>query len=104
MTDIDLGTIMQQAQALKEKMEYLQKGLAEQTVEGSAGAGMVKVVATGTGRVQSVRIDPAVLEEDREMVEDLVTAAVNQALDNARKLAQETLGSMLPPGMPIPGT
>ncbi|RMG96532.1 MAG: YbaB/EbfC family nucleoid-associated protein [Deltaproteobacteria bacterium] len=103
MTDLDLGTLMQKAQELKAQMEYIQKGLAERTVEGSAGAGMVKVTATGTGRIQKIEIDPQVLSEDREMIEDLVTAAVNQALDKSRALAQETVGSMLPPGFPMPG-
>lgn len=106
MSDLDLGALLQQAQQVKEQMEYLQKGLAEQKVEGTAGAGMVKVVATGDQRLVSVSIDPSVLpgegagDDDREMLQDLVVAAVNNALDRSRELAKERMGSMMPAGMP----
>lgn len=103
MTDLDLGALMQQAQQLQQQMEYMKKGLDTQTVDGSAGAGMVKVTATGTQRITSIEIDESVLGEDREMLQDLILAAVNNALDKSRALAQESLGSMLPPGMKIPG-
>ncbi len=103
MTEFDLGAIMQQAQQFQAQMEYLQKGLAEQTVEGTAGAGMVKVTATGAGRVTAIAIDPEVLGEDVEMVQDLLVAAVNNALDKARELAQSQMSAMLPPGMKPPG-
>lgn len=106
MSEIDLGSLMQQAQQLRDKMEYMKKGLAEQKVEGSSGGGMVKVSVSGDLRVQTVEIDPAVLDEDRGMIQDLIVAAVNSGLEKARELAQEQLGSMLPPGMPpggIPG-
>ena len=105
MSEFDFGALMQQAQQLQEQMAYLQKGLEDQTVEGSAGAGMVKVTATGSQRITAVEIDPSVLEEDRDMLQDLVVAAVNNALEKARALAQEKLGSLLPPGMAgnIPG-
>ncbi len=104
MSEIDLGALMQQAQQLQAQMEYLQKGLAEQTVEGTAGAGMVKATATGAGRVTALEIDPSVLGEDVEMLQDLVVAAVNNALDKGRALAQSQMSSMLPPGMKPPGT
>jgi nucleoid-associated protein EbfC len=80
----------------------MQKGLAEQSVEGSAGGGMVKVTMTGAQQVTAVVIDPAALEEDRDMLQDLIVAAVNAALEKSKALAQERLGSMLPPGM-FPG-
>ena len=102
MADFDLSQIMQQAQQMREQMEYLQKGLAEQSVEGSSGGGMVKVKISGAQQVQSVEIDPAALEEDREMLQDLIVAAVNNAIEKSKALAQERLGSMLPPGM-FPG-
>lgn len=102
MSDVDLGELMKQAQQMREQMEYLQKGLAEQTTEGSSGAGMVKVTITGDQRVTAVEIDPSVLSEDKDMVQDLVVAAVNNALEKSKALAQESLGSMLPPGM-MPG-
>jgi nucleoid-associated protein EbfC len=100
MADFDLSQLMQQAQQMREQMEYLQKGLAEQLVEGSAGGGMVKVTMTGAQHVTAVVIDPAALEEDREMLQDLIVAALNSALEKSKGLAQEQLGSMLPPGFP----
>lgn len=103
MTDLDLGALMRQAQQMREQMEYMQKGLAQESVEGTAGAGMVKVTATGDQKISKVEIDPQVLTEDPEMVQDLIVAATNNALDKARTLAQERLGSMLPPGV-LPGT
>ena len=102
MTDLDLGALMQQAQQMREQMEYLQKGLAQESVEGTAGAGMVKVTVTGDQKITKVEIDPQVTNEDREMLQDLIVAATNNALDKARALAQERLGSMVPPGM-LPG-
>lgn len=102
MADFDLSQLMQQAQQMREQMEYMQKGLAEQSVEGSAGGGMVKVKITGAQQVTAVIIDPAALEEDRDMLQDLIAAAVNNAIEKSKALAQERLGSMLPPGM-FPG-
>jgi DNA-binding YbaB/EbfC family protein len=102
MADFDLSQLMQQAQQMREQMEYMQKGLAEQSVEGSAGGGMVKVTMTGAQQVTAVIIDPSALEEDRDMLQDLIVAAVNAALEKSKALAQERLGSMLPPGM-FPG-
>ncbi|MFO7564282.1 MAG: YbaB/EbfC family nucleoid-associated protein [Enhygromyxa sp.] len=102
MADFDLSQLMQQAQQMREQMEYMQKGLAEQSVEGSAGGGMVKVTMTGAQQVTAVSIDPAALEEDRDMLQDLIVAAVNSAIEKSKALAQERLGSMLPPGM-FPG-
>ena len=99
MADFDLSQLMQQAQQMREQMEYLQKGLAEQSVEGSSGGGMVKVKITGAQQVTAIEIDPTALEEDRDMLQDLIVAAVNNALDVDRKLGQERLGSVLPPGL-----
>ena len=103
MSDFDLGAMMSQAQQLREQMEYMQKALETQTVEGSAAGGKVKVVATGGQRIVSVVLDPSVLEEDRDMIQDLVTAAVNIALDRSRDLAKERMGSVIPPGLMGPG-
>ena len=94
---------MRQAQQLREQMEYMQKGLEEQIVEGSAGAGMVKVQATGGQRIKSIQIDATTLKEDLDMVQDLIVAAVNNALDKARELAQEKMGAIVPPGLLGPG-
>jgi hypothetical protein len=102
MTDLDLGALMRQAQQMQEQMAQMQKTLEDVEVEGSAGAGMVKVKATGGQRITAVEIDEAVMSEDREMLQDLVTAAVNNALDKAREVAQQKMSSLLPPGM-VPG-
>ena len=103
MADFDLSQLMQQAQQMREQMEYLQKGLAEQSVEGSSGGGMVKVKITGAQQVTAIEIDPTALEEDRDMLQDLVTAAVNAALEKAREKAgeqaQQRMSAMLPPGL-----
>ena len=86
-----LGDLMKQAQRMKAEMDRIQAEVAAKTVEGSAGGGMVTVVANGKGEILSVRIDPEVARgEDQEMLQDLVTAAVNDALRKARELlAQE---------------
>ena len=97
MTDLDLGALLDKAQRLREQMDSMQKGLASRTVEGTAGGGMVRVVATGELRISKIEIEPTVLTEDRGMVQDLVVAAVNAALDKARNLAQEQLSSLVPP-------
>jgi len=100
-----LGDIMKQAQRVKAEMERLQAEAAAKTVEGSAGGGMVVVVANGKGEILSVRIDrEAVRGDDLEMLQDLVTAAANDALRKAREvLAQEFTrlagGLGLPPGL-----
>jgi DNA-binding YbaB/EbfC family protein len=102
MPEFDLSELMRQAQQMREQMEYMQKGLAQQSVQGSAGAGMVKVTMTGAQQVTAVVIDPRVLSEDLDMVQDLIVAAVNNAITKSKELAQEQLGSMLPPGL-FPG-
>jgi DNA-binding YbaB/EbfC family protein len=98
-----LGNLGKLAQ-LPAKLKDLQARLAARTVEGSAGGGLVRITATGTGQLISVKIDPEVLAgEDREMLEDLVAAAANQTLARAKELAaqemQKELGGMIPPGL-----
>lgn len=98
-------------QKMQKEMENLQEALEGMTVEGTAGGGMVTVTANGKQKIMSIKIDPEVVTpDDVEMLEDLVTAAVNQALDNSRDLAQEEMqkiaGGMLgglPGGLKIPG-
>ena len=83
-----LDKMMKQMQQMQADMAAAQDALADTTVEGSAGGGMVKVTVSGTGDVQSVRIDPEVVDpEDVEMLEDLVLAAVNEGLRQANELA-----------------
>jgi len=104
MPEFDLNAIMQQAQAMQERMAEMQRNLEHVVVEGSAGAGMVKVKATASLHINAIEIDPSVMGEDREMLQDLVTAAVNNALDKARATAGEKMSAMLPPGMLPPGS
>jgi DNA-binding YbaB/EbfC family protein len=98
-----LGDLMKQAQRMKAEMDRIQAEVAAKTVEGSAGGGMVTVVANGKGEILSVRIDPEVARgEDQEMLQDLVTAAANDALRKARELlAQEV--SRVAGGLGLPG-
>lgn len=104
MSDFDLNAIMQQAQAMQQRMTEMQRDLEHVVVEGSAGAGMVKVKATASLKITGIEIDPSVMGEDREMLQDLVTAAVNNALDKARASAGEKMSSLMPPGLLPPGS
>jgi len=101
-----LGGLMKQAQMMQENMKKAQAQLAQTEVEGQAGAGMVKVLMTCAHDIRRVSIDPSVMD-DREMLEDLVAAAVNDAARRAETLSQEkmagfTAGLNLPPGMKLP--
>ena len=98
-----LGDLMKQAQRLKAEMERIQAEAATKTVDGSAGGGMVTAVANGKGELLSVRIDPAaVREEDLEMLQDLITAAANDALRKARELLAQDV-SRITGGFGLPG-
>lgn len=98
-----LGDLMKQAQKMKAEMDRIQAEAATKTVEGSAGGGMVTVVANGKGELLSVKIDPEVARgEDLEMLQDLVTAAVNDALRKARELLTQEV-SRLAGGLGLPG-
>jgi len=95
--------MLRQVQQMQGRMEKLQKELETETVEASAGGGAVTVVATGTQKIVSVRIDPDALS-DAEMVQDLMVAAVNEALEKSKQMASEkmsalTAGMGLPPGL-----
>jgi len=90
-----LNQMMRQVQKMQADMAAAQDALAEATVEGSAGGGMVKVVVTGTGDVQSVQIAPEVVDpDDVEMLEDLVLAAVTDGLRRSHEMQQESLGGV----------
>jgi DNA-binding YbaB/EbfC family protein len=103
MPGVDLNYFMRQASKLTEKLEQKKKELAEQTVEGQAGDGRVKVIATGSGEVRSIKISPEVIAAgDVGMMEDLVAAAVNAALSQARQLSEQEL-SKVSGGLKIPG-
>ena len=97
-----LGDIMKQAQKMKAEMDRIQAEVATKTVEGSAGGGMVTVVANGRGELVSVRIDPEAAREEVEMLQDLVVAAANDALRKARELLAQEM-SRLTGGLGLPG-
>jgi len=102
-----LGNIMKQAQQMQENMQKMQEKLAMIEVEGQAGAGMVKVVMTCRHDVKRVSIDDSLIGEDKEMLEDLLAAAVNDAVRRVETTTQEkmsgfTSGLGLPPGMKLP--
>lgn len=103
MSEFDLGAMMRQAQMLREQMENVQKGLDKEIVEGSAGGGMVKARASGSQQILSVELTEAAVKEDREMLQDLIVAAVNNALEKSKALTQQRVGSLLPPGLMGPG-
>jgi nucleoid-associated protein EbfC len=91
----DLGGLLKQAQALQERLASAQEELAKRTVEGSAGGGMVTVIVNGGLEVVSVRIDPTLLvEPDREMLQDLVVAAVNAGIQAAKRMMGEEMGRL----------
>ncbi|MEE4312982.1 MAG: YbaB/EbfC family nucleoid-associated protein [Desulfofustis sp.] len=100
---MDLSSIMQQARDMQAKMAKIQEELASRVVTGSAGGGMVNVEATGKGELISISIEPELIDPaERVMLQDLVTAAVNDALRSARDLAKQEMTS-LTGGIQIPG-
>jgi DNA-binding YbaB/EbfC family protein len=102
-----LAGLMKQAQAMQENMKKAQDELAQTEVEGSSGAGLVKVTMTCSHDVRRVAIDPSLLGDDKDMLEDLVAAAFNDAVrraaeTSAAKMGKLTAGLPLPPGMKFP--
>jgi DNA-binding YbaB/EbfC family protein len=89
------GQVMEQARSVQNQVADTQEKVKDIIVEGTSGGGLVKVVAAGDGRIQSVRIDPvAVDKRDVEMLEDLVTAAVNDALRRSKELVEKEMGKV----------
>ncbi len=102
-----LAGLMQQAQKMQENVKRVQDELAALEIEGQAGAGLVKVTLTGKFRARRVSIDPSLVGEDRDMLEDLVAAAFNDAVRRVEETSQErmaavTAGLPLPPGFKMP--
>jgi nucleoid-associated protein EbfC len=102
-----LAGLMKQAQQMQEQMKKMQEQLATTEVEGQSGAGMVKVVMTCRHDVKRVTIDESLLKDDKEMLEDLIAAAVNDAVRRVESTVQEkmagvTSGLPLPPGFKMP--
>jgi nucleoid-associated protein EbfC len=103
----NIAQLMQQAQKMQENMQRAQEELAKLEVTGSAGGGMVSITLTGRMECRSVKIDPSVLS-DAEMTEDLMVAAINDAVNKVNaesqaKMSGATAGMPIPPGMKIPG-
>ncbi|MDC9728888.1 MAG: YbaB/EbfC family nucleoid-associated protein [Methyloprofundus sp.] len=102
-----LGNIMQQAQKMQEDMQNVKKELAAMEVTGESGGGMVSILMTGSREVRKVSIDDALVGDDKEMLEDLVAAAINDAVHKVSKIKKEkmadvTSGMPLPPGFQMP--
>ena len=102
-----MAGLMKQAQQMQERMRRMQEQLGQVEVEGQSGAGLVKVVLTCRNEVRRVSIDPSLLGDDKDMLEDLVAAAVNDAVRRVEAMKQEKMGSLtggmgLPPGMKFP--
>ncbi|VAW35419.1 Nucleoid-associated protein YaaK [hydrothermal vent metagenome] len=101
----NMGNLMRQAQEMQKKMADIQAGLAEKTCQAASGGGMVTVTVNGALKVTGIKIDPAVVtQDDVEMLEDLVVAAVNEGLKRAQEMANEEMGKVtaglnLPPGL-----
>nr|WP_252730740.1 YbaB/EbfC family nucleoid-associated protein [Colwellia sp. E2M01] len=102
-----MGNLMKQAQQMQAKMAKAQEELAQMEVVGEAGAGMVKVTMTGSHSVRRVELDESLMSDDKDMIEDLLAAAVNDAVrrveeQNKDKMGSVTGGMQLPPGMKMP--
>ncbi len=102
-----LAGLMKQAQQMQENMKRMQDQLATLEVEGQAGAGMIKVTMTCKHEVRRVSIDPSVMGDDREMLEDLITTAMNDAVRKVEVMVNEKMSGMtsglpLPPGFKMP--
>lgn len=103
----DMKFLMQQAQRMQEQLQKAQAELAQQTVTAEAGAGLVKVTMNGRHEVKKVQFDPALLQEEQGIVEDLVAAAVNAAVKKVEELNRSSMGAMasglnLPEGFKLP--
>lgn len=102
-----LGNMMKQAQKMQEDMQKAQEEIANMEVEGQAGGGMVKITMTGRHEVRRVSLDESLMEDDKEMIEDLLAAAVNDAVrrietETQAKMSSVTAGLNLPGGMKLP--
>ena len=103
----NIGNLLKQAQAVQENLQKAQAEVAQITATGESGGGMVKVTMNGKHEVSRVQIEPALMSEDREVLEDLVAAAINDATHRvgiavSEKMAGAMAGMQLPPGMKLP--
>ena len=102
-----LGNILKQAQKMQEELQKSQEKMAQEEVTGESGGGLVKVTMNGRHEVKRIEIDAALMQDDKEMLEDLVAAAVNAAVQRVGEKMQESMegltsGLQLPPGMKLP--
>ena len=102
-----MGNLMKQAQQMQERMQKMQEEIANMEVTGESGAGLVKITLTGSHNVRRINIDESLMEDDKEMVEDLIAAAFNDAvrrIEDAQKekMATVTGGMQMPPGFKMP--
>ncbi|HBA34643.1 MAG TPA: YbaB/EbfC family nucleoid-associated protein, partial [Gammaproteobacteria bacterium] len=102
-----LGNLMKQAQQMQANMQKAQEEVARLEVEGAAGGGLVKVMMNGRHEVRRVHIDDSLVGDDKDMLEDLIAAAINDAVqrvevESKEKMAKVTAGIPLPPGMKLP--
>jgi nucleoid-associated protein EbfC len=102
-----LAGLMKQAQQMQDNLKKVQDQLANVEVEGQAGAGMVKAIVTCRNEIKRITIDPSLLTDDKDMLEDLLVAAINDALRRAETTAAEKMGTVtsglpLPPGFKLP--
>ena len=102
-----LGDMMKQAQQMQEKMQSMQSELANIEVVGESGAGLVRITMTGRHDAKSVAIDSSLLGDDKEVLEDLIAAAINDAVrrvesENQKKMSDLTGGMQMPPGFKMP--
>ena len=104
--DMNMADLFGKMAEMQQRVAESQEALAKKTVTSEAGGGMVTVVADGTMRIKNIKIDPGVIDSnDMELMEDLIVAGVNKALDDAAAMAKEemskTAGAFLPPGMDL---
>jgi DNA-binding YbaB/EbfC family protein len=105
VAELDLTSLMQQAQALQTKMQEMQEAAAAKTVDAQSGGGMVRVIVDGSLRVRKIEIDAAVVAaNDKAMLEDLIVVAVNDGIARAQKMLADEMGKLGPlGGLKIPG-
>jgi DNA-binding YbaB/EbfC family protein len=97
-----MGNLMKQAQQMQENLKRAQAELATVEVEGQAGAGMVKVIMTCRNEVKRVSIDDSLMSDDKEMLEDLLVLALNDAVNKAEATSQQRMSGLMPAGMKLP--
>ena len=103
----NMNELMKQAQAMQEKMQKMQEDVAKLEVTGESGAGLVKIVMNGRHDVRTVNIDSSILSEEKEILEDLIAAAINDAVRKVESTSQEQMqkltgGMQMPPGFKMP--